>query len=418
MAKREKIEHGQVTVRTDKGNLSFQIPSVYAQHHYGRKQQYLAFGSKDTPENRLAAWTAALVMQKDLESGSFEPSDVVKYKHCSKRLVGYKERAEEFSFKPSVLYEEFAKQLQLAETTRRGLCRTYINHFKRIEAAKLVDIRQQLEIKNWITDATNVAPTGSIRLLSMLHRMIEWGKLEDRLPASMVSRFKHYEEEFKKSLKTRNIKRKPPGSVASLENDWGGGIKAWTAQERDLIINGFYARRHMGNRNTIAELVDFLFNTGCRHGEAFALTWGDVTADFTKIKITKSCNKFGILKGTKTGKHRTVPINQRAQELLKRIKPQQATTKDLIFPNGAGHSFRSDSIDHFWCPRVKTSVLKKLIDLGQLTRYADFYSTRRTFVSLQIANGMTPVDVANWVGDNPETIFKHYARHNEAAVPC
>ena len=417
MVKREKGEHGQVAVRTDKGNLSFQFPSVYAQHYYGRKQQYLAFGAKATPENMLAAMTAALAIQRDLESESFDPRDVVKYKHLSKRLVGCKARTEEFSFELLVLFEEFVGQLQVAETTRLGLCQTQKNHFLKMEAANLTDLRQQLEMKNWVTNKANAAPTSSLRLLALLYRMIEWGKREDKLPANFTNKFKDYEEEFKRSLKTRNIKRKPPGSVAHLQNDWGNGPMAWTVRERDLIIDGFYARRYCGERNTMAELVDFLFNVGCRHGEAFALTWGDISADFKKVSITKSRNKYGILKTTKTGKGRIVPLNQKMQKMLQKIRPLQATAKDLIFPNREGNYFESSSLNHVWCPRYSNSVLKKLIDQQLLTRYADSYSTRRTFVTTQIAAKHTLPDVANWVGDTIETISKHYARHNEAAVP-
>jgi len=64
-----------------------------------------------------------------------------------------------------------------------------------------------------------------------------------------------------------------------------------------------------------------------------------------------------------------------------------------------------------------SSVIGRLIEEGKLTCYLDMYSTRRTFVSLQINKGVPVTTVAKWVGDNPETILKHYARPDDEAVP-
>ena len=89
----------------------------------------------------------------------------------------------------------------------------------------------------------------------------------------------------------------------------------------------------------------------------------------------------------------------------------------LVFPNEKGTHFSSHTIRAVWNLDGALTVIGKLIREKKLTRYCDAYSTRRTFVSLQISKGASVVDVAKWVGDNPETILKHYAGHNEEAVP-
>ena len=73
---------GQVIAKDDgKGNLTLQLPTVYANRYYGVKQKYISFGAKNTPENMIEAMRAALKLQSDIESDKFNPLKTVKYKH-------------------------------------------------------------------------------------------------------------------------------------------------------------------------------------------------------------------------------------------------------------------------------------------------------------------------------------------------
>jgi integrase len=105
------------------------------------------------------------------------------------------------------------------------------------------------------------------------------------------------------------------------------------------------------------------------------------------------------------------------QEMLRKFKPVNASPSDLIFKKKKGGHIFSGNIGYYWNPKRLTSVIGNLIKKGKLSKYFNPYSTRRTFVSVQISKGASVVDVARWVGDNPETILKHYARHNDKAVP-
>ena len=242
--------------------------------------------------------------------------------------------------------------------------------------------------------------------------MIEWGKREERLPDTFFSKFKDYRIEFKRSLRTVDTKRKPPKSVRNLVVP--EGIKAWSEEERDIIIAAFYEQKANINKierpDYVAPLMDFLFNVGCRHGEAFALTWSDINNDFTHVSITESySSRYRIVKCTKTSKNRLTPLNLRMQEMLKKFKPVNASPGDLIFKKErGGERVSTNNITHYWNPTKNVSVVGNLIKEGKLSKYLDSYSTRRTFISFQISKCASIVDVANWVGDNPETILKYY----------
>lgn len=417
----KNAERGQVQVREDgKGNLTLQVPSVYAQYYYGLKQKYISFGAKNTQVNRGQAIMAAIQMNEDLESKKFDPGKVAKYQHSSKQLEEkYIPAALKFKDESLMdLYEGYAEQLTLAETTRKGSYEgTYLSHLTKMTKEKSYTLKQQSEIATWFKK--NVAPTRTLRMLSLMARIIDWAKREYHLPKDFPNNFKEYESDFKKSLRTVNTKRKPPAGATHLMPR--EGIKAWTEAERDIIVQAYYARRRAVNGpkvDLMAALVEFLFNTGCRHGEAFALTWGDISSDFKAVHISKSyCGEFKVLKGTKTGKSRTVPLNAKMQQLLKGLKPADANANALIFSIVNGGYYQTSHMHQYWLPSSRYSVIKKLIEQGKLTCYLDMYSTRRTFVSLQINKGVPVTTVAQWVGDNPETILKHYARPDDEAVP-
>lgn len=421
MPNKVNTERGQVKVSVVKGLLNLQIPSIYAKQYYDRKQQYLSFGARDTRENMLMAMQASLELQQDLEKGTFDCRDVDKYKHPSKttnRQYNVASREVDTVLK---LYDEFVSNRRIGETTLAGSYKAFRNHIVKMTEEHGFTLKQQLEIKTWIEN--NVAPIMALEMLALFHRMVEWGKREEKLAPGFDSKFKEYGSTYRRSLRTVNTKRKPPKSAAHLIPS--EGIAAWSEQEQDIIIAAFHSRlgsREQAKRNGkpdySAYLIEFLFLVGCRHGEAFALTWSDVDSDFKRIRINKSySSKCQIVKGTKTGKVRTIPVNSRAQEMLRILKPDNADTNALVFPNNEGKALNTRKIFALWNPVGKITVIGRLIREEKLTRYLDAYSTRRTFVSLQISKGASVVDVAKWVGDNPETILKHYAGHNEEAVP-
>lgn len=425
---------GQVTAKNDgKGNLTLQLPTEYSKYYYGVKQKYLSFGAKDTPTNMIAAMNAALELQSDIESGKFNPLETAKYKHPTKKLGDYN-RFESISV--ISLFDDFVKSLIIEPTTRGKRYKSLLNHLKKMTRQHNYTLKQQSEIDSWIR--ANVAESIVLVLLAALYRMIEWGKRESKIPDDFPNKFKQYEQDFKKSLRGQRAKKKQPLAVAHLPVR--EGIQAHSEEYRDKIIAAFHDRKrqikYRSRLDRFAYLIEFLFLTGCRHGEAFALIWKDIEYGKNKkglpqiyINIDESYNGYEKLtKNTKTRKHRKVPATDRVVEILEILeilKPEHANPNLLIFSNYAGDHFNSESMANAWIPRVHdpltkkrdTSVIGKMIRDGELDYYMDSYSTRRTFVSIQINKGIPPNVVAKWVGDDVETILKSYARPDDDAVP-
>jgi integrase len=59
--------------------------------------------------------------------------------------------------------------------------------------------------------------------------------------------------------------------------------------------------------------------------------------------------------------------------------------------------------------RVIEGIVSRLVREGKVERYRRPYQCRHTFISLCLEGGVDAKDVARWVGNSPEVIYRHYA---------
>ncbi|WP_377478885.1 MAG: hypothetical protein P2A85_09110 [Microcoleus anatoxicus] len=195
--------------------------------------------------------------------------------------------------------------------------------------------------------------------------------------------------------------------------------RAYSSIERDIIIQSFYS----SDKNAsvvIAPLIEFLFLTGCRSGEAFAIRWQDIFIgrDKNYIRFSKSYN--GRLKNTqvtKTGEVRLFKIYPRLNSLLMRIKPVDTKGTDLVFVNTQGASYNSGSLDANWREYGGRKngkmyrypgVVTQLVEQGAIGCYLSPYHTRHTFITLQAQSGTDLLLLATACGNSVEVIQRHY----------
>ncbi len=203
------------------------------------------------------------------------------------------------------------------------------------------------------------------------------------------------------------------------EDDW----KAFTLEQRDIIIDAFEKHSLYSN---YAALVKFLFFTGCRPGEAFALSWDDISADCCRISFNKSCNKYKILKSTKNNRKRVFPTvkGSRLQELLLNLRANKKSglifesksglpiTSDLFKPVWTGYSSKKSGKTYYYI-----GVVRELATQG-LVPYLKPYATRHTFATWAIAQGVSVEKVALWIGDTVETVLRFYCHPNVVEAEC
>ncbi|MEG4808054.1 site-specific integrase [Microcoleus sp. F8-D3] len=198
--------------------------------------------------------------------------------------------------------------------------------------------------------------------------------------------------------------------------------RAFTKEERDIIIKAFH-ESDKANERQAAPLIEFLFLTGCRPGEAFALRWGDVMFDRGIIRFSKSYD--GATKQTKRTKTKVVrmfPLNdKRLIDLLNRIKPEKVKLTDLIFKQLKGQSWNSRCHSIVWAGRSVTvddktyvypGIVTRLADEGKISDYLPPYHPRHTYITLTAhacqSNSSALLLLAHACGNSPEVIMKHY----------
>ena len=176
-------------------------------------------------------------------------------------------------------------------------------------------------------------------------------------------------------------------------------IKPFTAEERDRIIEAFSKHPRYVH---YAQFVKFLFFTGCRPSEAIALQWNRVYDDrivFDRAAVSGMGSDF-VKEGLKTQSSRKFPINEQLRGILEKSKSMSFNSESLVLPNLKGGMLKSGYFRNQVWPRI-------LASLG--IEYRKPYQTRHTFITLCLDAGIDAKDVAAWVGNSPEVIYKHYA---------
>jgi integrase len=150
-------------------------------------------------------------------------------------------------------------------------------------------------------------------------------------------------------------------------------------------------------------LVKLLFFTGCRPSEAISLQWEHITEKFIIFEQAITYSETGLAKKKrlKTEERRRFPINSQVRSLLDSIKPDLYTPETYLFPSPEGKFI---DLNNFRNRGWKT-VLAALPHI----EYRKLYQTRHTFVTLCLEADIDAKDVARWVGNSPEVIYRHYA---------
>ncbi|MEA2205734.1 MAG: hypothetical protein QOE77_2510 [Blastocatellia bacterium] len=147
-----------------------------------------------------------------------------------------------------------------------------------------------------------------------------------------------------------------------------------------------------GRRDHIRSVVTVALNTGMRRGEILDLQWEHVNFIARTIFIARS----------KTGKTRTIPMNDIVFAELKALK-QDAGTRDFVF-SVSKTGVNIDSIKTGW---RNACAAAGLVDLR-------FHDTRHTFATRLRANGVHEWDIRDLLGHTTTRMTSVYTHQTPA----
>ena len=150
-----------------------------------------------------------------------------------------------------------------------------------------------------------------------------------------------------------------------------------------------------------AEFVIFLSHSACRFGEAAALRWKHLGADYSTAWIGESISRGHLnKKGTKTGKFRTIEILPSVRSMLveryEQVKPQP---DELVFTAPKGGYMN----DHRFRARVWTPILASCN-----IEYTRPYNIRHSAISHAAKNGADLTALAEQTGHSKRVLMDTY----------
>ncbi|WP_414587437.1 tyrosine-type recombinase/integrase [Scytonema sp. PCC 10023] len=376
------------------------------------KQFFIGTGLTDTPKNRKIARARRDLISSDITLERFD-STLESYRSIADRtnkspahLIQTevsKNSNSKYAYNLAQLWQKFTefKQVFLEQTTISIHYHGTARYIRRLPTQSL---EKAPEIRNWLL--SNTTHQMAWQNLLMFSHCCEWAVDSGLIPNNPFAKLK-----IKKPKKASNDENSP---------------QAFTLEQRDIIIQAF--EQHPIQKH-YASLMKFLFWTGCRHGEAFALTWGDIRENCTRVVIDKSLS-LGVAKGTKNNKKRIFPAasGSKLQQMLLQLRPEPKDyhPANLVFKSKTGKPLSNDLVYSCWsvsrCSKNGKNyqypgVVRELAAKG-IIPYLKPYSTRHTFATWAISSGVSPDKVAVWIGDEVQTVLQFYCHPDVVESEC
>lgn len=185
------------------------------------------------------------------------------------------------------------------------------------------------------------------------------------------------------------------------QQDWQKQqVDPFDVEEMEKILEYMNEKYH----EQVFNFTEFRFFTGLRTSEAIALEWGDVDFNKKVVQIRKGFVVDRMEEETKTARERTVMLNSRALESLKRQKKWTffAEHNRVFVDPGTGTpwAYEQNYRKRYW--------MKTLKALG--IRYRRPYNTRHTYATMGLMNGVNPAFMAKQLGHGMDVFLNDYAR--------
>jgi integrase len=356
--------------------LSLVLPPVYC-----GKRHVLALGLPNTADGWKFAEHKAQKIEIDLMGGHFDRS-----------LAAYKCKTTETEIDVQQILTTFAENYQTyIESKKRDVSpgtwkATYLNTLNHLNECPYKLSSEVWAFKDWMIQ--NRTPDTARRVLMQINAAYNWA-----LERGLVKN-----NPFAGKIKVKRKKSKPK-------------INPFSNSEKIIIINAFGESNQF---NYLKPLIQFFFLSGCRTSEAIALQWKHIKTDCSAISfeevIVLGQGGAQRKKGTKQSPQRNFPCNRQLQKLLLSVKPEKAIANASVFLGPDGSCVTHQNLRTAWYGKGnRLGIVRQLAADGAIESYRPQYNTRHTMISNCLEAGISPMQIAAWVGNSAEIIFRNYA---------
>lgn len=180
-----------------------------------------------------------------------------------------------------------------------------------------------------------------------------------------------------------------PISKVSREKESAGRVRFLSEDERLRLLETCKSSRNQ----QLYLIVMIALSTGARQGEILGLTWEDVSFEQRRL----------ILRDTKNGETRAVPLVGEACTLLKDHSKVRRIDTPLVFPRTGFKGNKPMSIREAWDNAVEAAEIKDF----------HFHDLRHTCASYLAMNGASLAEIAEVLGHKTLQMVKRYAHLSE-----
>jgi integrase len=164
-----------------------------------------------------------------------------------------------------------------------------------------------------------------------------------------------------------------------------GRVRFLSDAERDALL----AACADSDWPTLYVLVLLAISTGARRGELIHLQWDDVD-----LKGAQA-----IVRETKNGETRSLPLVGKALEALRALKVQGSAQSPWVFPQPSGFSGPYENFDGVWYDALKAAGIEDF----------RFHDLRHTTASYLAAQGASLLEIADMLGHKTLSMVKRYS---------
>lgn len=383
MGRNDKAKKGTVSITSDRGMLRLRW-------RVNGQRYSLALGFPDTKQGRLAAQRRASEIELDILSGHFDTT-LARYKpergekeetnkEDSGTVVGVFERYTEHK----------AKRVQKRTLSNyNGTTNALRDFFGDTKLAKDLTAQDVEAFVDWYRKSGSVVPLVVKERLVKIKSAWDWA-----IDEGLVTHHPWWT--------AHKLVKVPPKQPP----------KPFSPEEISRILKALRTDRYYWY---LHDYFLFSFGTGCRPGEVIGLRWQHLADDCSTAWIGETLTR-GERKATKTNEARTIKLSEQVQTMLRarrewhKQKGWGVTGDNLVFTSPNGRTLDDHNIrNRAWEP-----ILNRLS-----IPYRKPYTTRSTFITHCLLNGMKPLVIAEYTGHDIEVLYDHYAGYiqNDEDIP-